>query len=377
MARTKKVEDKVEVETKKSVVLECDKKDIKGKKQALKDLVKSIEKDFGQGSIMKLGEMTSVNADCIPTGALTLDIALGGNGIPKGRIIEIYGPESGGKSTLCMNIVAQVQKLGGVAAYVDAENAMDPEYAKKIGVNVDELLLSQPDTGEQGLEIVEKLVRSGMVDIVVVDSVAALVPKAEIEGEMGDSMMGVQARLMSQAMRKLTSIVNKTKTIVIFVNQIREKIGVMFGSPEVTTGGRALKFYSSVRIDIRRVETIKKGEEMIGNKVKAKIVKNKIAPPFKEAFFEIIFGKGIIKEATIIDAAVNCKVIEKSGAWYNYNGEKIGQGREQAINYIISNSKVAEEMENRVKEKCREKIEGTPKENVSENEDDVKGNEEA
>jgi len=321
------------------------------KKKALSLAISQIEKEFGKGAIMKLGAAPAVKTESIPTGALTLDIALGGGGIPKGRIIEIFGPESSGKSTLALNIVAQAQKAGGAAAYVDAENAMDADYAAKVGVDVNELLISQPDTGEQGLEIVETLVRSNAIDIIVVDSVAALVPKAEIEGDMGDSHMGVQARLMSQAKRKLTSIINKSKCVVIFINQIREKIGVMFGNPETTPGGRALKFYSSVRIDIRRVETIKKGEELVGNKVKAKVVKNKVAAPFREAFFEIIFGKGIPKEGTIIDAATDQNIIEKSGTWYSYKGEKLGQGKDQAVEYLVVHPEIAAKIEKETKDK--------------------------
>jgi recombination protein RecA len=321
------------------------------KKKALSLAIAQIEKEFGKGAIMKLGQTQAGKIESIPTGALSLDLALGGGGIPKGRIIEIFGPESSGKSTLALNIVAEAQKLGGTAAYVDAENAMDADYAAKIGVDVNELLISQPDTGEQGLEIVEKLVRSGAVDIIIVDSVAALVPKAEIEGDMGDSHMGLQARLMSQAMRKLTGIINKSKCIVIFINQIREKIGVMFGNPETTPGGRALKFYASIRIDIRRVETIKKGEEMVGNRVKAKIVKNKVAAPFREAFFDIIFGKGILKEPALIEPAVDYGVIDRNGTWYIYNGEKIGQGKDNAIDYLTKHPDVTIKIDKEVKER--------------------------
>jgi len=351
------------------------------KKKALSLAIAQIEKEFGKGSIMKLGQTQTGKIESIPTGALSLDLALGGGGIPKGRIIEIFGPESSGKSTLALNIVAQAQKLGGVAAYVDAENAMDAEYAAKVGVDVGELLISQPDTGEQGLEIVEKLVRSGAVDIIVVDSVAALVPKAEIEGDMGDSHMGLQARLMSQAMRKLTGIINKSKCIVIFINQIREKIGVMFGNPETTPGGRALKFYSSIRIDIRRVETIKKGEEMVGNRVKAKIVKNKVAPPFREAFFDIIFGKGILREPATLEAAVDFGVVEKSGSWYIYKGEKIGQGKENSVNYLTAHTEITTKMEEETKEKFFAKAAGQAPEPVEEEEEeddleDLEGTEE-
>jgi recombination protein RecA len=319
------------------------------RKKALELAISQIEKQFGKGSIMKLGKSMVTKLDTITTGALSLDLALGG-GIPRGRIVEIFGPESSGKSTLAMSIVAKCQQNGGTAAYVDAENAMDVEYSKKVGIDVDNLLISQPDTGEQALDIVETLVRSGAVDVIVVDSVAALVPKAEIEGDMGDSHMGLQARLMSQAMRKLTGIISKSKTIVIFINQIREKIGVMFGSPETTPGGRALKFYSSVRIDIRRVEAIKKGEVVVGNRVKGKIVKNKVAPPFREAIFEIIFGKGIVAETAMLDVAVDNGVIEKSGTWYIYKGTKIGQGRESAINYLTENPQTAQEIDKKTRE---------------------------
>ena len=320
------------------------------RKKALELAISQIEKQFGKGSIMKLGKAMATRVETITTGALSLDLALGG-GIPRGRIIEIFGPESSGKSTLAMSIVAKCQQNGGNAAYVDAENAMDVDYARKVGIDIDNLLISQPDTGEQGLDIVDTLVRSGAVDVIVVDSVAALVPKAEIEGEMGDSHMGLQARLMSQAMRKLTAIISKSKTIVIFINQIREKIGVMFGNPEVTPGGRALKFYSSVRIDIRRVEAIKKGEQVVGNRVRGKIVKNKVAPPFREAIFEIIFGKGIVPESAVIDVAVDNGVIEKSGTWFNYNGIKIGQGKDSAITYLTENPDVLKEIDKKTREK--------------------------
>jgi recombination protein RecA len=390
MAKNKKIEEKAEAETKKSIVLDCDKKDIKDKKQALKDLVKSIEKDFGKGSIMKLGDMPAVNIDCIPTGILSLDLALGGNGIPRGRILEIYGEPSTGKSSLALNIIKQAQNIGGQAAYVDVENAMDSEYAKKIGVDVDNLLLSQPDTGEQALEIVEKVVRSGIVDFVVVDSVAALVPKAEIEGSMGDSHMALQARLMSQAMRKLTSIINKTKCSVLFINQTRTKVGIVYGNPTTTSGGNALKFYASVRMEIKKSDVIKKGEEMIGNKVLVKVVKNKIAPPFREARFDIIFGKGMPKESPIVDSAVEYGVVEKSGSWYNYKGTKIGQGKDQVVEYLKNNAKICDEIELAVRDKYKEKNNGVVVVNTNEEVDEdgvfitgvedevnVKGNEEA
>lgn len=330
------------------------------RKKALELAIQQIEKQFGKGSIMKLGKAQATRVETITTGALSLDLALGG-GIPRGRIIEIFGPESSGKSTLAMSIVAKCQQNGGNAAYVDAENAMDVDYAKKVGIDVDNLLISQPDTGEQGLDIVDTLVRSGAVDVIVVDSVAALVPKAEIEGEMGDSHMGLQARLMSQAMRKLTAIISKSKTIVIFINQIREKIGVMFGNPEVTPGGRALKFYSSVRIDIRRVEAIKKGEVVVGNRVRGKIVKNKVAPPFREAIFEIIFGRGIVPESAVIDVAVDNGVIEKSGTWYNYEGIKIGQGKDSAVTYLTENPKVLAEIDKKTRIKYFSKEVGAVK----------------
>ena len=309
-----------------------------GKSQALDLALAQIEKQFGKGSIMRLGEAHAVNVETIPTGSLSLDLALGG-GIPKGRIIEIYGPESSGKTTLSLHAVAEVQKAGGTAAYVDAEHALDPAYAKRLGVNVDKLLISQPDSGEQALEVVETLVRSNAVDIIVVDSVAALVPQAEIEGDMGDAHMGLQARLMSQALRKLTGVINRSKTTVVFVNQLRMKIGVMFGNPETTTGGNALKFYASVRMDIRRISQIKQGDAIIGNHVRVKVVKNKVAPPFREAEFDIMYNQGISKEGDVIDLAVTHGVVDKAGAWYEYKGEKIAQGREAAKKYLAENPK--------------------------------------
>ncbi len=321
------------------------------RKKALELAISQIEKQFGKGVIMRLGKASIAKVEAVPTGALSLDLALGVGGIPRGRIVEIFGPESSGKTTLALNIVSIVQKQGGTAAYVDAENAMDAEYAKRIGVNIDELLISQPDNGEQALEIVETLVRSSAVDVIVVDSVAALVPRAEIEGEMGDAHMALQARLMSQAMRKLTSIINKSGSIVIFINQLREKLGVMFGNPETTPGGRALKFYASIRIDIRRIETIKKGDVHMGNRVKAKVVKNKVAPPFREAIFDIIFGKGILREPATLEAAENMGVLEKSGSWYLYGDKKIGQGRDSAITYLTENPNVLEEIELKTREK--------------------------
>ena len=315
----------------------------RGKKQALQLAVDQIEKQFGKGSIMRLGEAHKIDVETIPTGSLSLDLALGG-GIPKGRIIEVYGPESSGKTTLCLHAVAEVQKSGGTAAYVDAEHALDPAYAKRLGVNIDTLLISQPDSGEQALEVVEALVRSNAVDIIVVDSVAALVPQAEIEGDMGDAHMGLQARLMSQALRKLTGVISRTKCTVVFVNQLRMKIGVMFGNPETTTGGNALKFYASVRMDIRRLSQIKAGEQVIGNHCRVKVVKNKVAPPFREAEFDIMYNQGISIEGDVIDLAATHAVVDKNGAWYEYQGQKIAQGREAAKQYLKDNPKVLEKI---------------------------------
>jgi recombination protein RecA len=315
----------------------------KGKSQALQLAVDQIEKQFGKGSIMRLGEDHKIDIETVTSGSISLDLALGG-GIPRGRVIEIYGPESSGKTTVCLHAVAEVQKGGGTAAYVDAEHALDPAYAKRIGVDIDNLLLSQPDSGEQALEVVETLVRSNAVDVIVVDSVAALVPQAEIEGDMGDAHMGLQARLMSQALRKLTGVINKTKCTVIFVNQLRMKIGVMFGNPETTTGGNALKFYASVRMDIRRISQIKQGDTVIGNHCRVKVVKNKVAPPFREAEFDIMYNQGISREGDVIDLAVTHEVVDKSGAWYEYKGEKIAQGREAAKKYLHDNPKVLEEV---------------------------------
>jgi len=320
------------------------------KLKALDAAITQIEKSYGKGSVMKLGDSNArLNVETVPTGSLSLDIALGLGGIPKGRVIEVYGPESSGKTTVALHMVAEVQKRGGIAGFIDAEHALDPVYAKNIGVNIDELYISQPDNGEQALEITETMVRSGAVDIVIVDSVAALVPKAEIDGEMGDSHMGLQARLMSQGLRKLTAVISKTNCTVIFINQLREKIGVMFGNPETTTGGRALKFYATVRMDVRRTETLKQGGEMTGNRVRVKVVKNKIAPPFKEAEFDIMFGQGISREGDILDLAAKENIIEKSGAWYSYNGAKIGQGRENAKTYLKENPAVRDEVENKVR----------------------------
>ncbi len=320
------------------------------KLKALDAAIGQIEKQYGKGAIMKLGDpANSINVETIPTGSLSLDIALGLGGIPKGRIIEIYGPESSGKTTVTLHMIAEVQKRGGIAGFIDAEHALDPVYAKNIGVDVDNLYISQPDNGEQALEITETMVRSGAVDIVVVDSVAALVPKAEIDGEMGDSHVGLQARLMSQALRKLTAVISKSNCSVIFINQLREKVGIMFGNPETTTGGRALKFYSSVRMDVRRVETLKQGGEAIGNRTRVKVVKNKIAPPFKEAEFDIIFGEGISAVGDIVDLAADADIINKSGAWYAYNGNKIGQGRENTKQYLKDNPALCEEISKKVR----------------------------
>jgi recombination protein RecA len=320
--------------------------------KALEMALGQIEKQFGKGSIMRLGENAHMQIEVIPTGALALDVALGVGGLPRGRIVEIFGPESSGKSTLAMHVVAEAQRNGGACAYIDAEHAMDPVYARAIGVNIDELLISQPDTGEQGLEIADMLVRSGALDVIVVDSVAALVPRAEIEGEMGDSHVGLQARLMSQALRKLTANLNKSKTIAIFINQLREKIGVMFGSPETTPGGRALKFYSSVRLDIRRIESLKDGAEVVGNRTRVKVVKNKTAPPFKQAEFDIMYGKGISREGSVIDLGVDLGIIKKSGAWFTYEGEQLGQGREKAKEFLAASPELMVEITDKVMRKA-------------------------
>ena len=320
------------------------------KKKALDAAIAMPEKDFGKGAVMKLGDPAAQEqVEPVPTGSLSLDLALGVGGVPKGRIIEIYGPESSGKTTVALHMIAEVQKRGGIAGFIDAEHALDPVYAKNIGVDIDELYISQPDSGDQALEITETMVRSGAIDIIVVDSVAALVPKQEIEGDMGDTHVGLQARLMSQALRKLTPVISKSNCVVIFINQLREKVGVMFGNPETTTGGRALKFYSSVRMDVRRTETLKQGGEMVGNHVRVKIVKNKIAPPFKEAEFDIMFGKGISREGDILDLATKIDLVNKSGAWYAYNGEKIGQGRENAKSYLTAHPEIMEEIEEKVR----------------------------
>lgn len=321
--------------------------------RALESALAQIEKQYGKGSVMKLGETrTNMNIETVPTGSISLDIALGLGGVPKGRIIEIYGPESSGKTTVALHMVAEVQKLGGIAGFIDAEHALDPVYAKNIGVDIDNLYISQPDNGEQALEITETMVRSGAVDIIIVDSVAALVPKAEIDGDMGDSHMGLQARLMSQALRKLTAVISKSNCIVIFINQLREKLGVMFGNPETTTGGRALKFYASVRLDVRRIESLKQGGEVIGSRTRIKVVKNKIAPPFKEAEFDIIYGEGISKVGCILDLAVDKDIVSKSGSWFSYGETRLGQGRDNAIEFLKQNPELLEQVENQIYEKC-------------------------
>jgi recombination protein RecA len=326
------------------------------KEQALQAALNQIERQFGKGSVMKLGEFSNkLNVEVISTGSLSLDVALGVGGVPRGRIVEIYGPESSGKTTVALHIIAEAQKMGGSAAFIDAEHALDPIYASNLGVNIDDLLVSQPDTGEQALEIAEALVRSGAIDIIVVDSVAALVPRAEIEGEMGDAHVGLQARLMSQALRKLAGSISKSRTTAVFINQIREKVGVMFGNPETTPGGRALKFYSSIRMEVRRIETLKQGTDLIGNRTRVKVVKNKVAPPFKQAEFDIMYGEGISKEADIIELGVELDILNKSGAWYSYGKERLGQGRENVKQYLIDNKDINKEIENKIKEKLYEK----------------------
>lgn len=320
------------------------------KRAALEVALKKIEKQFGKGSIMMLGESAAMNVETVPTGSIALDIALGVGGLPRGRIIEIYGPESSGKTTVALHCVAEVQRQGGQAAFIDAEHALDPLYASKLGVNIDQLLIAQPDTGEQALEIAEELVRSGAVEIIVIDSVAALVPKNELEGDMGDSHVGLQARLMSQALRKLSGAISKSKTITIFINQIREKIGVMFGNPETTTGGRALKFYATIRLDVRRAEAIKQGNEIVGNRTRIKVVKNKVAPPFKQAEVDIMFGEGISREGSLVDMASDIDVVQKSGAWYSYNDERLGQGREQAKQFLKEHREIAAEIEQQIRQ---------------------------
>ena len=325
-------------------------KDNEEKRKALEAALGQIEKQFGKGSVMKLGDYQGMNIEAIPTGALSLDVALGIGGIPRGRIIEVFGPESSGKTTLALHMIAEAQKLGGEAAFIDAEHALDPVYAKHLGVDIDNLIVSQPDTGEQALEIAEALTRSGAIDIIVVDSVAALVPKAEIDGDMGDAHVGLQARLMSQALRKLAGVINKSKTVIVFINQLREKVGIMFGNPEVTPGGRALKFYSSVRLDIRKIENIKTEGEVVGSRTRVKVIKNKVAPPFRETEFDIVYGKGISKEGNILDLAVTLEIVEKSGAWFSYNGERIGQGRENVKTYLHDHPQILEELEKKIRD---------------------------
>ncbi len=345
------------------------------KRKALEVAMSQIEKQFGKGSVMKLGQFKAMEIEAIPTGALSLDIALGIGGVPRGRIIEVYGPESSGKTTLALHVIAEAQKMGGEAAFIDAEHALDPVYAKKLGVDIDNLIVSQPDTGEQALEITEALVRSGALDVIVVDSVAALVPKAEIDGDMGDSHMGLQARLMSQALRKLAGAINKSKTVLIFINQLREKIGVMFGNPETTTGGRALKFYASVRLDIRKAENIKQDGEIKGSRTRVKVVKNKVAPPFREAEFDIVYGEGISRAGNILDMAVNMDIIEKSGSWFSYNGERIGQGRENVKKYLKQNPEILDEVESKVRANAEKAFEESLGEEIPEIDMDDDGEE--
>ena len=339
------------------------------KRKALEMAMSQIEKQFGKGSVMKLGEFKAMEVEAIPTGALSLDIALGIGGVPRGRIIEVFGPESSGKTTLALHVIAEAQKMGGEAAFIDAEHALDPVYAKKLGVDIDNLIVSQPDTGEQALEITEALVRSGALDVIVVDSVAALVPKAEIDGDMGDSHMGLQARLMSQALRKLAGAINKSKTVLIFINQLREKIGVMFGNPETTTGGRALKFYASVRMDIRKIENIKQDGDVMGNRVRVKVIKNKVAPPFREAEFDVMYGQGISKDGNIFDMAVNLDIVQKSGSWFSYNGERIGQGRDNAKRNLVD-SGLIKEVEKKVRENFAKAFEQSLGEEVPEEDEE-------
>lgn len=348
----------------------------KEKEKALEAAMGQIEKQFGKGSVMKLGEFKAMNIESIPTGSLSLDIALGIGGIPKGRIVEIFGPESSGKTTLALHMIAEAQKKGGEAAFIDAEHALDPVYAKHLGVDIDNLIVSQPDTGEQALEIAEALIRSGAIDIIVVDSVAALVPKAEIDGDMGDAHVGLQARLMSQALRKLAGVINKSNSVIVFINQLREKVGIMFGNPETTPGGRALKFYASVRLDIRRIENIKQDTEVVGNRVRVKVVKNKVAPPFREAEFDIIYGKGISKSGNIVDLGVNLGLVEKSGAWFGYNGERIGQGRENAKKYLEDNPKMMAEIEEKIRKNFDEAFEKSLGDTVVDKEQDIDPEEE-
>ena len=341
------------------------------RQKALEAALGQIEKQFGKGSVMKLGEFKAMNVEAIPTGALSLDIALGIGGIPKGRIIEVYGPESSGKTTLALHMIAEAQKKGGEAAFIDAEHALDPVYAKHLGVDIDNLIVSQPDTGEQALEIAEALVRSGAIDIIVVDSVAALVPKAEIDGDMGDAHVGLQARLMSQALRKLAGVINKSNSVIVFINQLREKVGVMFGNPETTPGGRALKFYASVRLDIRKIENIKQDGEVVGNRVRVKVVKNKVAPPFREAEFDIVYGKGISKSGNILDLGINLGLVEKSGSWFGYNGNRIGQGRENAKKYLEDNPEIMSEIEQKIRNNFNEAFEKSLGEEVIDEEQEI------
>ena len=345
--------------------------EISEKRKALEVAMGQIEKQFGKGSVMKLGEFQAMNVEAIPTGALGLDIALGIGGVPRGRIIEIFGPESSGKTTLALHIIAEAQKTGGEAAFIDAEHALDPVYAKHLGVDIDNLIVSQPDTGEQALEIAEALVRSGAIDIIVVDSVAALVPKAEIDGDMGDAHVGLQARLMSQALRKLAGVINKSNSVIVFINQLREKVGIMFGNPETTPGGRALKFYASVRMDIRKVENIKQDGDVVGNRVRVKVVKNKVAPPFREAEFDIVYGKGISKSGNILDLGINLGLIDKSGSWFGYNGNRIGQGRENAKKYLEDNPEIMQEVEDKIRKNFDEAFEQSLGEEVVDEEQDI------
>ena len=345
---------------------QLDEKKLAEKKKALENAIASIDKQFGKGAVMKLGDNVGMNVDVISTGALGLDLALGVGGLPRGRIIEIYGPESSGNTTVALHVIAEAQKNGGEAAFIDAEHALDPIYAKALGVDIDNLIVSQPDTGEQALEIVEALVRSGAIDVIVIDSVAALVPKAEIDGEMGDSHVGLHARLMSQALRKLSGVINKSKTTAIFINQLREKVGVMFGNPETTTGGRALKFYASVRLDIRRIEAIKSGTEVIGNRTRVKVVKNKVAPPFRETEFDIIYGEGISRAGSILDLAVTYDIINKSGAWFSYQDQRIGQGRENVKTYLKENPEIMNEVETKVRAAAQEKMGKKPQSGADE-----------
>ena len=346
------------------------------KKKALEMAMGQIEKQFGKGAVMRLGESTHLAVETIPTGAIGLDIALGVGGVPRGRVVEIFGPESSGKTTVALHIIAEAQKAGGDAAFIDAEHALDPVYAKKLGVDIENLIVSQPDTGEQALEIAEALVRSGAIDVIVIDSVAALVPKAEIDGEMGDAHVGLQARLMSQALRKLTGVISKSKTTAIFINQLREKVGIMFGNPETTPGGRALKFYASVRLDVRKIETLKQGTDVIGNRTKVKVVKNKVAPPFKEAEFDIIYGQGISKEGSILDVGASLDIVNKSGAWFSYNGQRIGQGRENVKQFLRENKEIAKEIESKIRENYSQAFVKSMDAHVKSDEDDLDMDEE-